>query len=87
MRATFNFPCLDEMKFFLLIVHPCDQEDQGGCSHKCLKKGTDFLCTCPSGSILKDDRKTCEKSKYSILNIAPRKSHQEDQVVNTVLFV
>uniref|UniRef100_A0A7M5UPN8 EGF-like domain-containing protein n=1 Tax=Clytia hemisphaerica TaxID=252671 RepID=A0A7M5UPN8_9CNID len=32
----------------------------GGCSHACINTKGSFLCSCPIGWILKDDKKTCE---------------------------
>ena len=55
-----------------LKAHPCDTEEYGGCSDKCVKlsgdaekkKGGLYKCSCEKGRRLMDDKKTCEKSKY-----------------------
>ena len=44
-------------------VHPCGQEDRGGCSHLCLPtRDQAYRCACPSfgGLALSFNAKTCE---------------------------
>ena len=56
-------------------MHPCDREDNGGCTQRCVKTpaqeeediGSAFKCKCENGFELKEDGKTCEESKYLIL--------------------
>lgn len=47
----------------LLVVHPCDKKNIGGCEHICNKKGSDVACTCKAGFKLADDKKSCIQSK------------------------
>ena len=43
-------------------VHPCETKDKGGCSHTCnVGDGDEVRCSCPQGSLLEEDMKTCEK--------------------------
>ena len=47
---------------FLLLVHPCDRADKGGCSQICNKKGDDAFCACNNGFVLDEiNKKTCRK--------------------------
>ena len=47
----------------LILVHPCDKENKGGCSQICNKKGDEALCACDEGFELDTDGQTCNKSK------------------------
>ena len=45
----------------LLIVHPCDQPDKGGCNQTCTKNGNKAVCSCSSpGFKLNSDGKSCD---------------------------
>ena len=46
----------------LVSVHPCDEEDNGGCEETCVKKGMTAECTCPKGYTLAEDKKACNKT-------------------------
>ena len=46
---------------FLSLVHPCDEENNGGCSQICNKLNRKHTCSCEAGYILEDDKKTCKK--------------------------
>ena len=48
---------------FLLLVHPCDEEEKGGCEDICEKKGAKASCKCRAGYALEEDGKSCEKGK------------------------
>ena len=52
----FNFP----------VVHPCDQENKGGCEQLCTKKDDQAVCGCNEGYRVATDPKKCEKSKFQI---------------------
>ena len=62
-----------------LPVHPCDQEENGGCSQKCVKNvqeeeeaedgedGDGYRCACDNDRFeLAADGKTCKPSKNPI---------------------
>lgn len=46
---------------FLSLVHPCDEENNGGCSQICNKLNRKHTCSCEAGYILEDDKKACKK--------------------------
>ena len=50
-----------EWKYWLISVHPCDKEANGGCSHTCNKEGDKSSCACPEEYEMTDDGKTCKK--------------------------
>jgi len=56
------------IKIFLILVHPCDKADNGGCSQICNKKNETHACSCEAGFLLKRDKMTCKKgwSRHSI---------------------
>lgn len=39
--------------------HPCSAQQQKRCSHLCIMNGTNHICACPRGNVLKDDKHTC----------------------------
>ena len=41
------------------IVHPCDQEENGGCEHLCEKVGSKAVCKCNKNFKLDKDGKNC----------------------------
>ena len=46
----------------LVLVHPCERKNKGGCSHICnVGNGGGVRCSCPNGFELDEDLKTCEK--------------------------
>ncbi|KAK6619502.1 hypothetical protein RUM43_012259 [Polyplax serrata] len=47
-------------------------EDNGGCSHLCLRKPEGYSCNCPTGIILGDDQKTCNPLPSIYLLFATR---------------
>lgn len=47
-------------------------DNNGGCSHLCLRKPGKFSCQCPTGIKMKEDGKTCEELPRSYLLIALR---------------
>ena len=51
---------------FLLLVHPCDKENKGGCSQICMKRGQWHACLCKAGFVLTKDNKTCIKGERHI---------------------
>ena len=53
-------------------VHPCDQEEQGGCEHNCVKQGSNFKCNCNEGFKLSKDGKKCEKGLLQCLLLVSR---------------
>ena len=51
-------------------VHPCDQEDKGGCEHLCTKKDDLAVCVCNKGyKVSTTDPKKCEKGKSNAVEI------------------
>ena len=51
---------LVEVKITLLIVHPCDQGDKGGCEDVCNINGDQAVCSCSKpGYQLHSDGKKC----------------------------
>ena len=48
-------------------VHPCDEEEHGGCTQNCLKDGNKVRCSCNKGLQLEEDGKTCVKGNLSEL--------------------
>ncbi|XP_068628110.1 low-density lipoprotein receptor-related protein 6 [Battus philenor] len=51
-------------------------DDNGGCTHLCFNRPEDYVCACPLGLELRDDRKTCVESDaflvYSRKNLIGR---------------
>ncbi|XP_044256052.1 low-density lipoprotein receptor-related protein 6 [Tribolium madens] len=39
--------------------HSCSQVHQKKCSHLCIFNGTNPVCACPKGNVLKEDKRTC----------------------------
>lgn len=50
----------------ILLEHPCDQDNNGGCERICKKEGAGRSCACPEGFKLAADNKKCEESKLII---------------------
>lgn len=50
------------------------QDKNGGCSHLCLRNPSGFSCACPTGILLKSDKKICETSPGNYLLFAARKT-------------
>lgn len=48
---------------FFALVHPCDKDENGGCSQLCIKYGTGHKCACLAGYTLADSGVTCKQSK------------------------
>ncbi|KAF4523621.1 hypothetical protein B566_EDAN010130, partial [Ephemera danica] len=44
--------------------------NNGGCSHLCLPNRRSYICVCPMGLRLKDDRRTCESAPEKLLLFA-----------------
>ena len=57
-----------QLLILLLLVHPCDQGNNGDCEQNCTKKGDEAVCECGPGYKLADDKKTCEKSKTILIS-------------------
>ena len=55
----FKHPVLNN---YFCLVHPCDKEDNGGCSQICKKNGTTQVCACQPDFKLSTDGKMCNKS-------------------------
>lgn len=50
-------------------------DDNGGCSHLCLRNPTSYICACPTGiRMKKGSRKTCEDQPSTYLIVAARYS-------------
>lgn len=47
--------------FTIYLVHPCDEEKNGGCSQICNKRNEKHECSCEVGFILKEDKRSCKK--------------------------
>lgn len=47
--------------FTIYLVHPCDEENNGGCSQICNKRNEKHECSCEVGFILKKDKRACKK--------------------------
>ena len=57
----------------MVTVHPCDEEDNGGCSDKCDKDGDEAKCSCPElMELIKPDNKICKPGNSSIILLAGR---------------
>ena len=54
----------------LLLVHPCDKKNKGGCEQICNKKGDGVICSCENGYKLFDDKKSCVKSMLCFSSIS-----------------
>ena len=58
------------IKFSYLIfsvIHPCDQEEKGGCEQICAKNGAVAQCSCNEGfKTSTTDPKKCEESKAPV---------------------
>ncbi|XP_023246171.1 low-density lipoprotein receptor-related protein 4 isoform X3 [Copidosoma floridanum] len=57
-------------------VHPenaCGRNN-GKCSHLCLRNPNGFSCACPTGIIIKSDKRTCNSSPTNFLLLATKKS-------------
>ena len=51
----------------LYLVHPCDDEDYGGCSQVCKKNGTEAVCECNAGfKVDPNNPKECTRGKNVI---------------------
>ncbi|XP_034949215.1 LOW QUALITY PROTEIN: low-density lipoprotein receptor-related protein 4 [Chelonus insularis] len=48
--------------------------NNGGCSHLCLRNPRGYSCACPTGILLMDDQKTCQNSPNNFLLITGQKS-------------
>ena len=46
---------------FQFLVHPCDEANNGGCNQICNKKNEKHECSCETGFVLAEDKKTCSK--------------------------
>ena len=57
--------------YFPILVHPCDTENNGGCSQICNKTRNKYNCACKEGFVLEKDDKSCIKGKarYSVICI------------------
>ncbi len=53
---------------FQSLVHPCDEENNGGCSQICNKRMEKHECSCEGGFVLEEDKTTCKKGN---LNYVP----------------
>ena len=53
-----------------VIVHPCDNEDNGGCQHVCEKVALKAVCKCNKNFELAQDKKKCNEGKCICLSIA-----------------
>uniref|UniRef100_T1IRJ2 EGF-like domain-containing protein n=1 Tax=Strigamia maritima TaxID=126957 RepID=T1IRJ2_STRMM len=70
-------------------VNAC-AENNGGCSHLCLRNSGGFSCACPTGILLREDAKTCEDSPQTFLLFASRGSIRQislDTNDNTDVFL
>lgn len=47
-------------------------ENNGGCSHLCLRTPSTYTCACPTGTILHKDGQTCNTSPSTYLLFATR---------------
>ncbi|KAK0093543.1 hypothetical protein PV326_013307, partial [Microctonus aethiopoides] len=45
-------------------------DNNGGCSHLCLRNPRSYTCACPTGIILNDDKKTCNSTPNNFLLLA-----------------
>lgn len=43
------------------LVHPCDEENNGGCSQICNKKEEKHECACEAGFVLGENQRVCNK--------------------------
>ena len=50
---------LSNMLLFLILVHLCDQGNNGGCEHVCNKKGDEVLCACNKEYKLAENNSSC----------------------------
>ena len=49
--------------YFLILVHPCDTESNGGCNQICNKTNNKYNCACNEGFVLEKDGKSCIKGR------------------------
>ena len=50
--------------FLLILVHPCDKPNKGGCGQICNKRKEWHVCSCKTGFVLGRDNKTCNKGEW-----------------------
>ncbi|XP_043483348.1 low-density lipoprotein receptor-related protein 4 isoform X2 [Leptopilina heterotoma] len=50
------------------------ENNNGGCSHLCLRNPSGYSCACPTGININDDRKTCNVTPTNFLLFATRKT-------------
>lgn len=50
---------------FQFLVHPCDEANNGGCNQICNKRKEKHECSCETGFVLTEDKKTCIKGQFS----------------------
>ena len=53
------------IKLTFFLVHHCDEEENGGCSQKCVKDGDKVQCSCNKGYELEEDGKSCSKGNVA----------------------
>lgn len=58
---------------------PCSMNN-GACSHLCLRKPRGYSCACPTGILLRADKRTCEPTPSAFLLFANRGSLREISV-------
>lgn len=50
------------------------ENNNGGCSHLCLRNPNGYSCACPTGININDDKKTCNVTPNNFLLFATRKT-------------
>ena len=59
------------MLHYIPLVHPCDKDDNGGCTQECIKgEGKELTCECIEGYELGEDGKSCSKSMFFLMCIS-----------------
>ena len=66
--CTHFIECFDQfikMWKCIILVHPCDRDNKGGCEQVCEKDGAKAKCGCKEGFEITDDGITCKKGKFN----------------------
>jgi hypothetical protein len=48
--------------------------NNGGCSHLCLRNPSGYTCACPTGIVINEDKKSCNRTPTNFLLLATKKT-------------